>query len=69
MHGIGIIDMGRTTPEACPQCGTEFPEVDWDAEDADKAFCVALAHQIEGHDDVTLCSLRCLVGYLQEHGI
>ena len=65
--------MCMTQQEKCPECGTEFPEIDWDAEELDyalhtKGVCVALAHQINGHEDVALCSLKCLVGYLKQHG-
>jgi hypothetical protein len=81
--------MCMTQQEKCPECGTEFPEIDWDAEDVvnqirqpyykddkmtdktdetGKGLCVALAHQINGYEDVVLCSLKCLVGYLEQHG-
>jgi hypothetical protein len=43
--------------EKCPECGGEPLTGGW----------VALAHQIEGDEDVNLCSLGCLVGYLKEH--
>ncbi len=44
----------------CPQCDKRFQE-------GECMPAVALAAQIGREEDVVLCSIRCLVGFLKEH--